>query len=161
MEMDSLKFFVSDTWKEILIEMILEPSLGFASASLEKLLEKVCINQEAYYLTLYQAKITKNLHTIFQASERNNCFKNFSYIESLFLLKELQGVKESIKSSDKMWEEISIAYVKDPKYIKILLSISLNLSDKASEECLSIVNLILSCQNPSRVDELQEYISYL
>ena len=160
MEID-MRFFISENWKVLLIDMILEPSLAFAHSSLEKLLEKICKNHELYVLALYQAKINKHFSTIFQSSERNNCFKNFSYIESIFLLKELIGVKESIKSSGQVWDEISMYYIKNPKFIKMLLNISLNLTDQSSEECLSIVNLILNTNYPSSESQFEECITFL
>lgn len=160
MEIDP-RFYLSEVWKDLLIEMLLEPSVTFASSSLEKLLEKSCKSEQNYFLTIYHAKILKHFCTIFQASERNNFFKKFSYIENIFLLKELIGVKESIKSAGEVWQEISLYYIENPKYIKMLLNIALNLSDQASEECLSIVNMILNTPHSGNLQEFENCITYL
>ena len=97
---DLNKFDVSNGWVELLIEMILEPSLSFSIEITEKLLEKICGDQHLFYSNLYDAKIHKSFSIIAAASQRNNFFKNFSYIESIFLLKELMAIKENIKKSD-------------------------------------------------------------
>lgn len=158
---ETLNFTINSDWKQLLIDMILEPSLNFIVAPLEKLLERMCPNQKSYLLILYQAKIFKHFSTIRTATQRNNFFKKFSYIESIFLLKELIGIKDAITASEDAWEEISLFYVQDPGYIQMLINTALNLNDQASEECLRIVNMILKTQNPTKPEEYQACVNFL
>ena len=142
-------FHLSLDWKPLLLSIILEPSLHFVHSISEKLLERLCDNHFQFSTILNQAKIFHHFSVIQQASTRNNYFKQFLYIESIFLLKELLAIKNSIVAAEDSWKIISFAYIENSVFIETLIKIALNLSDKVSEECLGIVNSIFKVQDHS------------
>ena len=148
-EMTEIEFQVSDEWKNLLIEMILEPSLQFVRSTCESLLEILCDGPSDFLCTVNQAKIIYHFSIIKKASDRNNYFKNFRYNESLFLLKELKSIHECIRNSEDSWKLISSQLIQNYEFIQTFIKIALNLSDQASEECLRIVNNLLSSQDQS------------
>ena len=84
---DLNKFDVSNGWAELLIEMILEPSLSFSIEITEKLLEKICGDQHLFIQIYTMQRFTKAFRSLLRHHKGITFSKIFRILKAFFCLK--------------------------------------------------------------------------
>ena len=154
------EFSVKDEWKQMLCQMLMEPSFDFVHSSVEKLLQAMFESQERYSEYVSMAKLSRCILILESVGNRTQNFKFASYQEISGVHQVLIEIKNVLKDSPEVWPHFFSRFLKDTEIFKTFISLSVNFGSEIAQECLSIIVGVLDYQRIESNSELKSQLEH-